>query len=540
MVSMLTSLSIAKKATLLIAVPVLVVLVTLFGINELTKANLFTFLEREHIVFTRLAKNKLDEFNRVSNISQKKQLIFSESADRENRGVEGLILGTQKQANACVNAVTPLEIALFNLVGFGDAIMLCHKSIKDTQQALAIIADYKDNRLVDNEEFSSLLSPVIAEVLDNSNKFSVLIPKIVQFVEWLIISSVIIFSVANIFLVVVIMNDLRKRMIYMTDSIITICHENDLSARIQHGGSRSDEIDQVSTSFNQMLKKFELVVNELSSNSHYLSEVTTTLYQRTKVTKEQIATQHTETDCVAVAVKDMATAIEDISHKTQCAAKSAQDGFDLSSTGKQAVNKATESVDKLALEIKNMSKVVMQLNSDTTSIGSILDVIREVAEQTNLLALNAAIEAARAGEQGRGFAVVADEVRSLASRTQQSTEEINLMIKKIQESAKEVGQAMEVNQKASDETIKEMNVADNILVTIAETTELIRDMGAQIASATEDQKTVVNEIKGNVANIQKASESTSQAALDINEASEKVSRVTVDMGNTVKNFTINV
>lgn len=540
MILQLTSLSIGRKSTLLIGVQILLVSVTLFGVNELVKANLFTFLEREHIVFTRLAKNKLDGFFAKDNNGDKYEIIFSVGEDRKSMGVERLIKGTRQQAVSCIAAVNGLEILLFKLVGFGAAVELCHKSVNDTSLALAIIADYKSKEITDEKVFVQSLSIVIDDILENSNQFSVLIPQVVRFVEWLITVSIILFSLLSIFLVSVVMSDLRKRMVYMAERIVSIGEINDLNARIEHGGHSTDEIDQVSISFNKMLDQFETVVGKLRNNSQYLSEATATLYQRTEHTKTQLNTQHMETDLVARAVTEMALAIEDISNKTNHAAQSAQEGYDFSCSGQEAVNKAAQSVDKLASEIGKMAKVVSQLNMDTTSISKILEVIRDVAEQTNLLALNAAIEAARAGEQGRGFAVVADEVRSLASRTQKSTEEIHIMIERIQGGAKEVVIAMESNQKASSETIKEMHVAGKTLVEISQTTEMIRDMGVQIATATEEQESVVNDVQKNIVNIQVASESTSQAASDINTASEQVSTVTIDMNNTVNHFKIGV
>lgn len=535
----LTTVPVARKSTLLISIQLILACVTLFGVNELSKATLFTFLEREHKVLAGMVADKLEQSRFEDDERIQREMVFAVSQDRELMGIEGLIKETRKQAETCVATVNPLEKLLFQIVGFGAAVDLCHKSIADTNKALAIINDYQSQNISNHEQFVDALVPVIAEVSENSEGFAGLIPAIVSFVEGLIIVNILLFSAVSIFLVFTIMQDLRTRISYLSERIGGICSSNDLSQRIEHVEHQKDEIGQVSVSFNSMLSQFESVVIKLRSNSEHLSNASATLYSKTEVTKSQINTQHIETDQVAAAVTEMASAIEEISSNTNRAAESAQDGFDHAITGRDAVNKAISSVDNLAQELDKMASVVSNLDTDTKTIGGVLDVIRGIAEQTNLLALNAAIEAARAGDQGRGFAVVADEVRSLASRTQESTEEIHQMIEKLQEGAREAVSAMQRNKQASQETINEINIAGDTLSDISGATEMIRDMGVQIATATEQQTSVVNEVHKNIINIKQASESTSKAAIDIHHAAEQVSKVTVSMTGTVNDFKTN-
>jgi methyl-accepting chemotaxis protein len=197
-----------------------------------------------------------------------------------------------------------------------------------------------------------------------------------------------------------------------------------------------------------------------------------------------------------------------------------------------------ETIVGLAAEIESASEVIRNLEKDSNQIGSILDVIKGIAEQTNLLALNAAIEAARAGEQGRGFAVVADEVRTLASRTQESTEEIQSMIEKLQSGAKVAVSVMSDSRKYADDSVSHAKSAGEALEMITQSISTITEMNTQIATAAEEQSAVSEEINGNIVNINHAAEEAAEGANSTSTESERLAEMAKELQLLVHQFKI--
>lgn len=230
--------------------------------------------------------------------------------------------------------------------------------------------------------------------------------------------------------------------------------------------------------------------------------------QANEGTKQQ---QH-NTAQVASAINEMAASIQAVAQNTKDAANAAEEANKVVSNGSSVVNLTIVSLDSLASKVDEALAVIQKLESHTADIGMVLEVIKGIADQTNLLALNAAIEAARAGEQGRGFAVVADEVRTLASRTQQSTEEIQKMIELLQTEASKAVSVMEDSSKQTHEGVKQASLTKGALGSIAETVTVINDMNSQIAFAAEQQSVVIEEINRNIIEINEIAEDTANGA----------------------------
>ena len=253
------------------------------------------------------------------------------------------------------------------------------------------------------------------------------------------------------------------------------------------------------------VKALVTATNELAFTASKLASVT----ERTETNTRQ---QQLETDQVATAMNEMNATVEEVARNASAAAEAADQANSASHKGEQVAHDAKNGIDALVDDIRNASEVVSQLEQQSNDIGVVLEVIKNIAEQTNLLALNAAIEAARAGEQGRGFAVVADEVRTLATRTQSSASEIEQMISRLQSGVQDAVSVMEVAlDKGRDGSGKVHNTLD-ALNEILNAVSIINDMNAQIATAAEEQSQVTNEINRNVNAIASIAEQTTQDA----------------------------
>jgi aerotaxis receptor len=248
--------------------------------------------------------------------------------------------------------------------------------------------------------------------------------------------------------------------------------------------------------------------------------------QDTAATAEQthagIRRHQSETDQVATAMNEMSATVHDVARNANETAQATRDANTESQHGQEIVRETIAAIERLADEVDKASGVIKKLEKDSENIGSVVDVIRNIAEQTNLLALNAAIEAARAGEQGRGFAVVADEVRTLASRTQQSTQEIQNMIEGLQAAARDAARVMEDGRNKAANGVQQVAKTGESLTSIAAAVDRIAGMSAQIATASEEQSAVAEEINRNILNITRVVDETAEGASNTATASENL------------------
>lgn len=313
-----------------------------------------------------------------------------------------------------------------------------------------------------------------------------------------------------------------------------IASEHDLTMRTNI--ERNDEIGDMASSVNAMLEAFQRLVQKILASTVNLAAATEQLSSVSATTKEGINKQRSETEQVATAMHEMVATVAEIARNTSEAAAAAEVTEQQAQAGKASIERTSRALGQLDETMLNSSNVIEQLHQDSDKIGQVLEVISAIAEQTNLLALNAAIEAARAGEQGRGFAVVADEVRTLAARTQNSTEEINTIIVGLQQRAKKAVETMAVSRDKASETILQAKDTHNTLEQITIAVNQITEMSLQIASAAEEQNSVAEEINRNIVAISDVSELSASGSEQTATASEELARLGADLHHLANEF----
>ncbi|MCL1056432.1 methyl-accepting chemotaxis protein [Shewanella gelidimarina] len=312
--------------------------------------------------------------------------------------------------------------------------------------------------------------------------------------------------------------------------------EGDLRQRLPVEGE--DELAQLAKGFNSFISKIQASMIEVAETSKQLGCSAIDVSHQAQRTLEDSQLQKDQTIMVVAAINEMGATVNEIASNAAQAADTARAADTDSTNGQVVVTRARETISQLSNDVEQVGEVVESLATHTKSIESILDVIRAVSEQTNLLALNAAIEAARAGEAGRGFAVVADEVRNLASRTATSTNEVQVMIDKLQAEASRAVEAMEQSRSRSIEGVNAVDEASQSLTGISERIGSISDMNIQVAAATEEQSTVVEDINRNVSDINDITQRTADTAEDAAKASQSLSQLAHRLDSLVANFKV--
>ncbi len=325
-----------------------------------------------------------------------------------------------------------------------------------------------------------------------------------------------------------------KQMVAMLDDIAK--GEGDLTRRLT--SDRADELGSIANGFNTFLAKLQAMITQVVSSVQSVSdssEHTADIAIRTNIGVQK---QMVEIDQVATAVHEMTATAQDVARNATQAAQAASHADQSAAQGKQIVQDTSNSIGVLAVEIGKAVNVVQALAKDSENINAILTAIRGIAEQTNLLALNAAIEAARAGEQGRGFAVVADEVRNLAQKTQKATEEIQTMIQQLQQGTRDVVRVMEDSQSRTDESVQQAAKAAEALDAITQAVSVINDMNTQIASAAEEQSAVADDINRNVINIGQVAGEVAGGADESSAASAGLTKLAEQQRRLINQFKV--
>ncbi len=329
---------------------------------------------------------------------------------------------------------------------------------------------------------------------------------------------------------------IRQPIRRLSELMQKVRHDNDLTLRAEVHGR--DEIAHMATDFNHMMDEFQQMLKQVQGSADQLGTAAEELTTIAATTNDGVSRQSSETEQVATAINEMTATVQEVARNANATADASRSVSEQVQTGRDLVDRNRAGIQELASAMTTATDVIAELNRESEHIGTVLNVIREIAEQTNLLALNAAIEAARAGEQGRGFAVVADEVRTLAQRSQTSTQEIEDIVTRLQDSAARAVRTMSTSQGQVEHSVENAETMARVLNEITDAVTHISDMNLQIAGAAEEQATVVDEINRNVTNISTIASDSASSARETTQTSEDLARLAAALQQQVVRFRV--
>lgn len=454
----------------------------------------------------------------VENELKEHSELFTDTLNKNDK------LITDLKTRAALNKVLP---ALQNYITSASNIV--HTAKNDRLAAIRLMDDFHRAFTVlevEMEELTVLIEENVALTHKNASAEKATTTAIL-----LIVSTL--GAVAMIFISVLVIKNITvplEALVHVSDRVAS----GDLTVRIDV--LRVDEIGKLSRAMEKMRVNLLSVITQISSTTGKLSESVNDILNVTHNVSSNMGEQRSETEQVATAMNEMTATVHEVSNNILAAANSAQQAAVETDMGSKIVEETVQSIKLLANQISDASEIINRVENNTHNISSVLDVIRNIAEQTNLLALNAAIEAARAGEQGRGFAVVADEVRTLASRTQESTGEINQMITQLQQGSKLSVDAMNKSCEQAGLVVNKAENAGKSLMAIASTVQKISGLSEQIAISAEEQTAVSEEINRNIVHINEAAVHTSDGTQKTANAANHLAQITVELKQLVNQF----
>ena len=461
----------------------------------------------------------------VDNDDQSKDLVTSElNTTKEQLGI---LLSKLQHPERRALAESAVESVDAYLNAFGQvvkAIQARNAGVMDTLDKIGPILA-KDSVLLRDSVFRSLSEQ--GEIVENnisSTENTIIVLTLVAAVGGLLIAYLVSLGIVN---------PLKQTNLMLKDIAEG---DGDLTKRVEVNSK--DEIGELGRNFNTFVEKLQSIIDQIANAVNQLASSAEEMSAITEQTSAGISKQKAETEQVATAMNEMNATVHEVTRNAEQASEAAKQADNDATSGNQVVQDTISAIDGLAKEVESSAQVIESLKGDSENIGTVLDVIKAIAEQTNLLALNAAIEAARAGEQGRGFAVVADEVRTLAQRTQKSTTEIEGLINALQNGATNAMDMMTQSRDRANSTVEQAQKAGDSLAAITRAVETISEMNTQIASAATEQGAVAEDINRNVINIADVSEHTATASEQTASSSMELARLGEELRGMVSQFKV--
>ena len=403
---------------------------------------------------------------------------------------------------------------------------------------LALVEAYKEKGISSKEGLHGELRSAVHNTEDVLKQLNEVMPLVIENKEMnlvtLTISISIIILIIGLLFIGWTIRSIIQSVNSLSDIFMQVCETKDLSLRADLKGK--DELTQVGQIFNDMLTSFQETMLQVLTSADQLSDMSQNLSSITEETSSRVMHQLSETEQVSTAINEMSATVHEVAQNAGEAAAASQQADDEATQGQVVVEGNSRNIAELVGEIGQTKQVIDTLSHESENIGSVLGVIRGIAEQTNLLALNAAIEAARAGEQGRGFAVVADEVRTLAQRSQQSTQEIKDIVDRLQESAAGAVSAMESGRQKAETSVGHADSVRDSLNKIIASVGTINQMNIQIATASEEQSAVAEEINNNIVNINNTVNETADVSGKTTQMSNSLSELSSNLKTIISQF----
>ena len=490
---------------------------------ELTGKNL-SLLDKvkQDLVFaaTTGEPSMIDDAQKLADEMKKNVALLEKNLDTTDQVKQGEIVAIKKSLSSYLDTVIPLTRAMIaGTADMGQAQTSMKKSKENLQQLEKELTQTRD------ESRSDFINAV-KEVNARSDK--VLVAGLVMGVIVMVLLIGIAFWVAR--MVTADIKDVAKSLEDIASG------EADLTIQLKSKGK--DEVGELVRWFNTFVQRLRGIIGEVVNSTSHLAAAAEEMSNIVMQAKEGAGHQQQETEQLASATNEMTATIESMAQYASEAAQAAQQADQESVGGKNVVAGTIETIDALVSEVEATSSAIHKLEQESTNIGKVLDVIRDIADQTNLLALNAAIEAARAGEQGRGFAVVADEVRVLAQRSSQSTSEIREIIERLQSEARDAVQVMQSGREKAKESASQAGQAGNALEVITSKVSGINKMNTEIALTAAQQSSVAEEINRNITNINNIAQETAEGAGQTATASEELAGLAMRLQGLVGQFKV--
>lgn len=449
--------------------------------------------------FPNRANRQLDDFSRVAwdYLVSNPTGVYTQVEERGDKKIVRVAIADTMSAQGCVN---------------------CHNAHPDTPKNDWNLGDVRGVLEIDADA---------TDLLNEGSQTSTVI--IGLFVVLLVTLLVVVFVSFKV--------NVARRITHITKAMEVVAEgKGDLTRRLNEPGK--DELSHLGGTVDRMLETQQVMVSQLIDVSHQLANGTEALSDDINKTAQHSVEQKEKTAQVAVAVEQLSEAVQEVANNAASADTTAQDTNAIAGNGKTVVSASHDAIMELSDQIHQTATVIEKLKEDSTEIGSILDVIRDIADQTNLLALNASIEAARAGDQGRGFAVVADEVRNLAGRTQNSTHEIQQMIDRLQSGAVNAVEVMAKGESSAQRSVENADSAGDALDSITGAVDNLSMIISQIAAAVEEQGAVAHDINSHVEFIERKSEDTALETDKNVAACRELSQLAQQLRDSVSHFIV--